>query len=121
MRPPCEVDWHSTVVVCVGPRMSIPTDPSSASTVSERHQSIDIEASRSSPIRSLKKISTNATMLMLRKMLAQIIHNGRLTVIAPNGGVHHIGSGTPSIAIRIADPAVIPRLLLNPDLALGEA
>ncbi|WP_394039676.1 class I SAM-dependent methyltransferase [Xanthobacter autotrophicus] len=60
-------------------------------------------------------------MLLLRKMLAQIIHNGRLTVIAPNGGVHHIGCGTPSIAIRIVDPAVIPRLLLNPDLALGEA
>ncbi|GLI25515.1 cyclopropane-fatty-acyl-phospholipid synthase [Xanthobacter flavus] len=60
-------------------------------------------------------------MLLLRKMLGQIIHDGRLTVIAPNGGIHHIGNGTPSITIRIVDPAVIPRLLLNPDLALGEA
>lgn len=120
MHPPCRVEWQPTVV-CVGPRMSIPSDPSSASTVSERHQSIDIEVSRSSPIRSLKNMSTNAIMLLLRKMLGQIIHDGRLTVIAPNGGVHHIGNGTPSITIRIVDPAVIPRLLLNPDLALGEA
>jgi len=66
-------------------------------------------------------MSTNATMLLFRRLLGQIIHDGRLTVIAPNGGVHHIGNGTPSITIRIVDPAVIPRLLLNPDLALGEA
>jgi cyclopropane-fatty-acyl-phospholipid synthase len=31
-----------------------------------------------------------------------------------------IGHGTSSLAIRIADPVIIPRLLLNPDLALGE-
>jgi len=66
-------------------------------------------------------MSMNVTMLLLRKMLEQIIHDGRLTVITPNGGVHHIGNGTPSITIRIVDPAVIPHLLLNPDLALGEA
>jgi len=60
-------------------------------------------------------------MLLLRGLLRQIIHKGALTVIAPDGNSHHIGSGSPSITIRIADSGVIPRLVLNPDMAFGEA
>ncbi len=60
-------------------------------------------------------------MLLLRGLLRQIIRKGTLKVIAPDGVAHHIGNGAPSIAIRIVEPGVIPQLLLNPDLALGEA
>lgn len=72
-------------------------------------------------LRSLKNIGTNAGILLLRGLLRQIIRKGALTVIAPDGGSHHIGNGLPSITIRIVEPGIIPRLLLNPDLALGEA
>jgi len=60
-------------------------------------------------------------MLLLRGLLRQIFCKGTLTVIAPDGGPHHIGSGAPSITIRIVDPSVIPNLVFNPDLAFGEA
>jgi len=60
-------------------------------------------------------------MLLLRGLLRQIFCKGTLTVIAPDGGPHHIGSGAPSITIRIVDPRVIPHLVFNPDLAFGEA
>ena len=42
-------------------------------------------------------------------------------MIAPDGGSHHIGRGAPSITIRIVEPDVITKLILNPDLAFGEA
>jgi len=60
-------------------------------------------------------------MLLLRGLLQQIIRKGTLTVIGPDGRSYFIGNGVPSVAIRIVDPAVIPRLLVHPDLALGEA
>jgi cyclopropane-fatty-acyl-phospholipid synthase len=60
-------------------------------------------------------------MLLLRGLLHQIIRKGTLTVRGPDGSSFLVGSGAPSVAIRIVDPAVIPGLLLNADLALGEA
>lgn len=60
-------------------------------------------------------------MFLLCGLLRQIIRKGALTVLAPDGCSHHIGNGSPSIAIRIVDPGVIPRLILNPDMAFGEA
>jgi len=66
-------------------------------------------------------IEANVSMRLLLRLLQRIIHKGTLTVIGPNGRKYFVGHGAPSIAIRIADPAVVPRLLLNPDLALGEA
>jgi cyclopropane-fatty-acyl-phospholipid synthase len=60
-------------------------------------------------------------MLLLLGLFRQIIRKGTLTIIAPNGGSHHIRNGAPAITIRIVDPAVIPQLLVNPDLAVGEA
>ncbi|HZQ14109.1 MAG TPA: cyclopropane-fatty-acyl-phospholipid synthase family protein [Pseudolabrys sp.] len=77
--------------------------------------------SQTSPSRSLKNIVTNVGMLLLRGLLRQIIRKGTLTVIAPDGGSHCVGNGAPTITIRILDRGVIPRLLLNPDLAFGEA
>jgi len=60
-------------------------------------------------------------MPLLRGLLRRIIHNGAITVVAPDGRAGHIGSGPPTVTIRVVDSAVIPRLLLHPDLALGEA
>lgn len=101
--------------------MTIQSDHSSFLTASERLRSLSTEMGRSSSRRSLKNIATNAGILLLQGLLRQIIRKGTLTVIAPDGDSHHIGSGAPSITIRIIDPSVIPHLVLNPDLAFGEA
>jgi cyclopropane-fatty-acyl-phospholipid synthase len=69
----------------------------------------------------LMAIEANVSMLLLRRLLQRIIHKGTLTVIGPNGRSYVVGHGAPSIAVRVVDPAAIPRLLLNPDLAIGEA
>ncbi|MFH1340638.1 MAG: cyclopropane-fatty-acyl-phospholipid synthase family protein [Pseudomonadota bacterium] len=100
--------------------MSIQSDHSSFASASERLRSFDGEMSRSSPRRSLKNIGTNAGMFLLRGVLGQIVRKGTLTLIAPDGCVHRTGTGGPLITIRIVDPRIIPKLLLNPDLALGE-
>jgi cyclopropane-fatty-acyl-phospholipid synthase len=76
---------------------------------------------RSSSSYSLKNAATRGGMLLLREMLRQIIRRGALTIISPNGRIFFVGNGTPSVTIRIMDGGVIWRLLLNPDLALGEA
>ena len=60
-------------------------------------------------------------MLLLRGMLQRIIRKGALTVIGPSGRSYVIGEGAPSVTIRVLDPAAIPQILLNPDLAFGEA
>jgi cyclopropane-fatty-acyl-phospholipid synthase len=73
------------------------------------------------PRRSLKTIGTNGGMVLLRGLLRQIIRKGALTVIGPDGHGELIGDSESSVVVRIKDPGVIPRLLLNPDLALGEA
>ena len=66
-------------------------------------------------------IRTRGGMLLLLSLLQQIIRKGTLTIIGPDNRSYLVGAGAPSVAIRIADPAVIPRLALNPDLAFGEA
>jgi cyclopropane-fatty-acyl-phospholipid synthase len=101
--------------------MSIQSDHSSPYISSERPRSLDNGLGRSALRKSLKNIGTSVGMFLLRELLGQIIRRGTLTVIAPDGGSHHIGSGTPSITIRVADPGVIPHLVFNPDLAFGEA
>lgn len=68
-----------------------------------------------------RTVAVRTGMLLLRGVLRQIIRKGGLTVTGPDGGSFLVGSGAPSVAIRIVDPAVILRLLLHPDLALGEA
>ncbi|MDF2119257.1 cyclopropane-fatty-acyl-phospholipid synthase [Roseiarcaceae bacterium H3SJ34-1] len=60
-------------------------------------------------------------MFLLLGLLRQIIRKGALTVIGPDGRSSFVGHGAPSVTIRIVDPSVIPRLVFNPDLALGEA
>ena len=60
-------------------------------------------------------------MFLLRGLLGRIIGNSALTLIAPDGRSYPVGRGIPRVALRILDPGIIPRLFLNPDLALGEA
>ncbi len=55
-------------------------------------------------------------------MLESLFRQGRLTVHFPDGREHHYGEGAgPAVTIRLNDPALIRRLLINPDIALGEA
>ena len=66
-------------------------------------------------------IGARGGMLLLRGLLRTVIRKGTLTVIGPDGRSFFVGSGAPSVTIRIADSSTILHLLLNPDLALGEA
>jgi cyclopropane-fatty-acyl-phospholipid synthase len=59
-------------------------------------------------------------MFLLRGLLRRIIGNSALTLIAPDGRSYPVGRGVARVALRILDPGIIPRLLLDPDLALGE-
>jgi cyclopropane-fatty-acyl-phospholipid synthase len=73
------------------------------------------------PQTSLSRKTGSPSMLLLRGLLRRIVRKGRLTVISPDGRAYVVGEGTPSVTIRITDPATVRRLLLNPDLVLGEA
>jgi cyclopropane-fatty-acyl-phospholipid synthase len=101
--------------------MSIQSDHSSVFVALESPRPLDIGVIRSSAGLSFKNIGTNAGMLLLRGLLRQIIRQGKLILIAPDGRTHHIGSGAPSVTLRIIKPSVIPHLIFNPDLAFGEA
>ena len=101
--------------------MSIQSDHSSFFISSERRPSLGRGMSKASPSRSFKNIGTHAGMLLLRGLLRKIVRKGTLNIVAPDGAFHRIGNGAPLITIRIMDPSVIPHLLLNPDLAFGEA
>ena len=76
---------------------------------------------RTKSFRVLAAIGTNCGVALLRRLLQQIVRNGTLTIVGPDGQSVLVGHGAPHVTIRIADPGVIPRLLLNPDLAFGEA
>lgn len=60
-------------------------------------------------------------MRLLRGLLRTVVRKGTLTVIGPNDRSFSVGSGAPSVTIRIVDSKTILRLLLHSDLALGEA
>ncbi len=60
--------------------------------------------------------------IILNRMLAQLIRHGTLILHFPDGtSQSHGNGGVPSVSVRLTDPAVIARLVRNPDLALGEA
>lgn len=60
-------------------------------------------------------------MFLLRKFFGQIIRNGTLTLIGPGSKNYAVGSGEPCVTIRITDTATARRILLNADMAVGEA
>jgi cyclopropane-fatty-acyl-phospholipid synthase len=62
-------------------------------------------------------------MQILPRLLRQIIHTGSLTMTGPDGTTETFGGGAPgpSVSIRITDPTLDAKLLLNPELRFAEA
>jgi len=62
-------------------------------------------------------------MRILPRLLRRVIHTGSLTLIGPDGTSETFGGTTPgpSVTIRITDPALDAKLLLNPELRFAEA
>lgn len=58
---------------------------------------------------------------LLDLRLRQIIRHGTLELKMPDGTVRSYGGGLPHVAAELTDPDLPRRLMLNPDLALGEA
>jgi cyclopropane-fatty-acyl-phospholipid synthase len=60
--------------------------------------------------------------MLLSRILESALTHGRLTLIDPQGRAHRLGpGGGPEVAIQLRDPALPRRLLLQPELAAGEA
>ncbi|WP_127901502.1 SAM-dependent methyltransferase [Solirhodobacter olei] len=57
---------------------------------------------------------------LLDGMLGRLIRNGELIVTYPNGKVRRYGRGAPHAAVHLKDETLVRRLVLHPDLALGE-
>jgi len=55
--------------------------------------------------------------------MGQIIRAGHLTIVMPDGRPHDFGggSGAPEVTVRLKDPDLPRRIVLNPDLAVSEA
>lgn len=95
-------------------------------TSSELHYSTEADAGSyvsrpSPPYASSRAALASGRMLLLRSLLRRIICQGTLIVVAPDGRAHTFGKGGPCVVIRITDWAVVRRLSLDPDLAVGEA
>jgi len=62
-------------------------------------------------------------MRILPRLLRRVIHTGSLTLIGPDGTSETFGGAAPgpSVTIRITDPALDAKLLLNPELRFAEA
>ena len=60
--------------------------------------------------------------MLLARFLRRVIRLGRLTVIDAAGRTHRFGPGnTPSVTIRLHDPALHWKLFFRPELYAGEA
>ncbi len=59
---------------------------------------------------------------MLAGLVRRLLKTGDLTLRLPNGEVVHAGDGTePSVTVALHDPTLPRKLILNPELAMGEA
>jgi cyclopropane-fatty-acyl-phospholipid synthase len=58
---------------------------------------------------------------LLHKALTRAVRRGCLRLTYPDGQAASYGEGEPEVAVRLTDPALPRKLLLNPELALGEA
>lgn len=59
---------------------------------------------------------------LLDKMIARTIRRGSLTLIGADGDRRTHGDGaSPAVAMRIADPSLYLKIILNPELSVGEA
>jgi cyclopropane-fatty-acyl-phospholipid synthase len=60
--------------------------------------------------------------MLLSPVLDRVVKTGTLTVVDAHGRVHRGGGvGGPSVTLRLHDPALHRRLVLQPGLAFGEA
>ncbi|MBW7921472.1 MAG: class I SAM-dependent methyltransferase [Rubellimicrobium sp.] len=57
---------------------------------------------------------------LLETFLKTFTKKGQINIDLPSGGRIVAGSGEPVVSVRITDPALIRRLCLNPELAVGE-
>ncbi len=58
---------------------------------------------------------------LLVELLRSFVAQGTLVLTLPDGTIHRFGNGTGPVAeVRIADAALVRRLVLLPDLAVGE-
>jgi cyclopropane-fatty-acyl-phospholipid synthase len=57
----------------------------------------------------------------LQSLLRHLIQEGTLLVVAPNGRSYAYGDSDPTVTIRLTNWTVVSRIVLNPDLAIGEA
>jgi cyclopropane-fatty-acyl-phospholipid synthase len=57
----------------------------------------------------------------LERVLGTIIRRGTLRLRLPDGSIRRFGHGHPGIAVAITDWNSLRRIVLNPDLAIGEA
>jgi len=59
-------------------------------------------------------------MYLFHLFLSNFIRNGTLTVVEPGGRSRTYGRGDPCVAIRVHDPGWPLRVVLRPELAVGE-
>jgi cyclopropane-fatty-acyl-phospholipid synthase len=58
---------------------------------------------------------------LLDRVLSELIRNGTMVLILPDGRQRRFGNGMPpEVEVRLTDPALPRRLVLSPDMALGE-
>ena len=58
---------------------------------------------------------------LLHRALTRAVRHGRLRLTYPDGHQMTYGAGLPDVGVRLSDAALPKKLLLNPELALGEA
>ena len=57
----------------------------------------------------------------LTRLIDKVLHDGTLAVTWPDGYTSEHGKGAPRISIALTRPATLRRLVLSPEVALGEA
>ncbi|MBP2294660.1 SAM-dependent methyltransferase [Azospirillum rugosum] len=59
--------------------------------------------------------------MLLARLLNPVVTTGAFDIIDADGRAHHVGKGTPTLALRLHDKAVQRDLVINPRLRFGEA
>lgn len=62
-------------------------------------------------------------MRWLPRIFSRVIHNGRLTLVGPDGSIHEFGGEGPGpeIRLRLTDASLDWKIFLNPELRAAEA